>query len=92
MLAFGGSLRAASVNAGLLRAAADKLPGNVTLEVLNIQGLPLLNTDLEGADLPAVVVDFQQKVAAADAFLFAIPEYNFSMSGKTHRAFHKLQS
>jgi len=80
VLAFSGSLRSASANAGLLRAAAEQVPEGATLEVVDISALPLLNTDLEQDELPAAVASFQTKVQAADAFLFAIPEYNYSMA------------
>lgn len=48
----------------------------------DITALPLLNTDLEvDGKFPAPVEEFRQKIASADAFLFASPEYNYSIAG-----------
>jgi len=80
ILAVAGSIRDSSVNAGLLRAAKSTIPDNTELELFDIGSLPQVNTDHE-KNLPEEVKDFQQKVKDADAFLFAIPEYNYSMSG-----------
>ena len=42
----------------------------------------MLNTDLEGdGTFPPTVEAFRQKIKEADSFLFASPEYNFSVSG-----------
>ncbi|WP_372622541.1 NADPH-dependent FMN reductase [Falsiroseomonas sp.] len=71
-----GSLRAASYNRGLLRAAASSLPEGATLEVVEIGALPLMNQDLETPGWPAEVVAFRQALWGADAMLFACPEYN----------------
>jgi NAD(P)H-dependent FMN reductase len=53
---------------------------------VDISELPLLNTDLEdggggGGGFPPAVEAFRAKVRAADCFLFASPEYNYSISG-----------
>jgi chromate reductase len=71
-----GSLRAASYNRGLLRAAASLLPEGATLEVVEIGALPLMNQDLERPGWPAEVVAFRQALWGAEALLFACPEYN----------------
>jgi hypothetical protein len=53
---------------------------------VDISELPLLNTDLEdddgGGGFPPPVEAFRAKVRAADCFLFASPEYNYSISGE----------
>jgi chromate reductase len=50
---------------------------------VDISELPLLNTDLEvGGGFPPAVEAFRAKVRAADCFLFASPEYNYSISGR----------
>jgi chromate reductase, NAD(P)H dehydrogenase (quinone) len=71
-----GSLRAASYNRGLMRAAAASLPEGATLEVVEIGALPLMNQDLETPGWPAEVVAFRHALWGADAMLFASPEYN----------------
>jgi hypothetical protein len=51
----------ASVNAGLLRAAAASLPPGVTLEVL-VPQLPMYDGDLEAQGVPPAVTAFRAKV------------------------------
>lgn len=70
---------------GLLRAAGARLPPGVTLEILDIN-LPLYDGDVENEGVPAKVAEFKAKVAAADAVLFASPEYNFSITGALKNA------
>jgi chromate reductase len=74
-----GSLRAASYNRGLLRAASRSLPEGTTLEVAEIGALPLINEDLEKPEWPAPVQEFRRVLWRADAFLIATPEYNAGM-------------
>jgi len=71
-----GSLRAASYNRGLLRAAAEMLPAGATLEVAEIGDLPLMNEDLEKPEWPAAVQAFRRHLWTAEALLVATPEYN----------------
>jgi chromate reductase len=71
-----GSLRAASTNAALLRAAATMLPEGAVLEVAEIGDLPLMNEDLEKPAWPAPVQRLRRHLWTADALLIACPEYN----------------
>jgi len=80
-----GSLRKASTNTGLLRAAVKHLPANTTLDIVEIGDLPLFNEDLE-ANPPASVTTFKDKISKADAFLFASPENNYSVSASLKNA------
>jgi chromate reductase len=80
VLGFSGSLRKASFNAGLLRAARELLPENMILDVFDLAPLPFYNQDLE-TDLPEIVRTFRATVAAADALLIVTPEYNYSIPG-----------
>ncbi len=80
ILGFSGSLRKASYNSGLLRAALVVLPANMTLEIFDISSIPLYNGDLEN-DPPASVMQFKKKISEADSLLIAIPEYNYSIAG-----------
>ena len=75
-----GSLRKDSYNAFALKAAQELLPDGVTLETVNLQGIPVFNQDDEMAP-PNAVLEFKQKIMAADAILFATPEYNYSLPG-----------
>jgi chromate reductase len=76
-----GSLRRASFNRGLLRAAVELAPEGVTIEPLEIRELPHYDADLDVEGGPAVVREFKKQIIAADGLLIATPEYNYSMSG-----------
>jgi NADPH-dependent FMN reductase len=52
ILGFAGSLRKGSYNKALLRAAEELVPSDVTMEVFDIEGIPLFNQDTE-KDMPA---------------------------------------
>ncbi|MDD2768594.1 MAG: NAD(P)H-dependent oxidoreductase [Methylococcus sp.] len=81
-----GSLRKASINSALLRAAARLAPPELAVTVYSGLGdLPLFNLDLE-AGLPADVVRFHSNVAAADALLIASPEYAHGVTGTIKNA------
>jgi len=82
VLGFSGSLRKASYNTGLLKAAQEMLPDGMTLELFDLAPIPLFNQDLSDAGaFPGVVLEFKARIKAADALLVATPEYNFSMPG-----------
>jgi len=79
LIGLSGSLRRASCNTGLLRASQTLLPdGGHSLEILNIEAVPFYNADL--VEMPQIVVDLLEKMATADAFVFACPEYNYSIA------------
>ncbi len=81
VLGISGSLRPHSYNTGLLRAAAELLPAQLSLEIFDLAELPLYNQDTESAGYPHAVALLRERVAAADAILFACPEYNYSVTG-----------
>jgi len=85
ILGISGSLRKASYNTALLRAAAEMLPPGMTLEIFDLAPLPLFNPDTE-KPMPAPVADFRTRLAQADALLIATPEYNSSLSGALKNA------
>jgi NAD(P)H-dependent FMN reductase len=86
ILALSGSLRSASINSALLRAAARLAPPGMTVTAFNGLGkLPLFNPDNE-ADLPRSVARFRSRVAHADALLIASPEYAHGMTGSIKNA------
>jgi NAD(P)H-dependent FMN reductase len=81
VLAISGSLRVASVNSALLRATARLAPNEIEVRVYaKIQTLPLFNPDLE-AEVPPEVKTLRDEVAAADALIFASPEYAHGVTG-----------
>lgn len=80
ILGFAGSLRANSYNRLALRAAQKLVPAGATLETADICGLPGFNEDDENTP-PPKVVELKKRIEAADAILFALPEYNYSIPG-----------
>jgi chromate reductase, NAD(P)H dehydrogenase (quinone) len=92
ILALSGSLRQASINSALLRAAVRFAPSGASVTVFNGLGrLPLFNPDLEGR--PArTVIRFRARVAAADALLIASPEYAHGVTGTIKNALDWLVS
>jgi len=80
ILGISGSLRDASYNTSLLLAAAELLPTDTTLEIIDLADLPMFDVDME-KPLPEPVAWFREKVARADAVLISTPEYNSSISG-----------
>lgn len=82
LLGVSGSLREASFNTALLRAAAKVLPEGVSLEVATLNGIPLYDGDLEAAQgIPDAVVALRERVLACDGLLLASPEYNNGIPG-----------
>ena len=80
ILGIAGSLRQRSYNRAALRAAAQLVPEGVTLEIFDLAGIPPFNED-EEPHPPARVTEFKARIRAADAILFATPEYNYSIPG-----------
>lgn len=78
LLGIAGSLRQASANKGLLRAAQASLPEGVTLEIANLLDVPFYNADL--TEVPAAVQRIALQAKAADGFVFACTEYNYSVA------------
>jgi chromate reductase, NAD(P)H dehydrogenase (quinone) len=81
ILAVSGSLRSDSYNTQLLREAAKLAPAGIEIELWDGLGeLPIYDQDLED-DVPESVRRLRRDWAAADAILFATPEYNGSVPG-----------
>ena len=81
VLALVGSLRAASYNLALTRAAQDAAPPALRLHLADLCGIPVFSEDLEAHGLPAPVLLLADRIIAADALLITTPEYNFSIPG-----------
>jgi len=82
LIGLSGSLRKASYNAALLRAAAGLMPEGAELVVETIRGIPLYDADLEAAEgIPERVSGLKDAIAAADGLLLVTPEYNSSIPG-----------
>ncbi len=80
ILGFCGSLRAKSYNMMALKVAGGLMPAGMTMEIATIGDLPLYNMDVQDKGFPAPVTRLRDQVLAADALLFASPEYNWSVS------------
>jgi chromate reductase, NAD(P)H dehydrogenase (quinone) len=86
ILGLAGSLRADSLNAQLLRLAAEELPAGVELDVYSgLAEIPPYDQDLEDL-VPAPVEALKRAIADADAVLLATPEYNGSIPGQLKNA------
>ncbi|TJZ76311.1 NADPH-dependent FMN reductase [Chitiniphilus eburneus] len=81
VLAFCGSLRHGSYNAAALDAAIELAPAGMAIERAEIGDFPLYNQDVQAAGFPAAVERVAAQLRAADAVLFATPEYNYSVPG-----------
>ena len=75
-----GSLRKDSYNRLALKAGQGLVPDGAVLNLTELHGIPVFNQDTEKA-MPATVLEFKRQILAADAILFATPEYNYSVSG-----------
>jgi chromate reductase len=72
-----GSLRKDSVTRKVARAVEALAPPELKFEEIPIGDLPLYNQEYdESGDPPAAYVAFRDRIRAADAVLFATPEYN----------------
>jgi chromate reductase len=80
-----GSLRKDSVTRKVARAIEALAPETLRFEEVPIGDLPLYNQDDE-ASPPASYVTFRDRIRAADAVLFATPEYNRSVPGALKNA------
>ena len=82
IIGIAGSLRKASYNAALLRAAAELAPSGCRIEIASIRGIPLYDGDVEASDgIPPAVTELKSRIASADGLLLVTPEYNNSLPG-----------
>lgn len=76
-----GSLRRASFNTALLKAAVDLMPEGSVLAIESIRNIPLYDGDLESDGLPSRVSELKSIIRNSDALILATPEYNASIPG-----------
>ncbi len=82
VLGIAGSLRFASYNRALLRAAQELAPDGTDVEIFDgLRGLPHFDADVELEGDPDPVAAFKQAIVDADALLIATPEYNRGVPG-----------
>jgi chromate reductase, NAD(P)H dehydrogenase (quinone) len=85
LLGISESLRAQSYNTGALRAVGA--PDHITFTVAS---LAPPSADVEQRGFQPTVDGFRKEAAAADALIFAVPEYNYSVSGVLKNALEWL--
>ena len=77
---FIGSLRKESYNRKMAKALVALAPESLTLEIIEIGGLPLYDQDLDDEGRPPEAwTAFREKVKSFDGVLFVTPEYNRSV-------------
>ena len=86
VLGISGSLRRASFNSGLLRAAQVLAPAGMEVLIHDIRSIPFYDGDLEAGGDPEPVVALKSAIREADAVLLATPEYNWGTSGALKNA------
>ena len=86
VLGVSGSLRNASINTGLLRAAREIAPEGMEITLFEIRDLPFYDGDIEASGDPESVAVLKSAIRDADAVLFATPEYNWGTSGALKNA------
>jgi len=83
VLAISGSLRAASHNTALLRAAAEHAPEGIEIELYDgLESLPPYNEDRDTDDPAPAVADLRRRIEEADGLLISTPEFNGTMPGQ----------
>ncbi len=75
-----GSLRRESLTRKIAKALMETAPATLSCAFAEIGDLPLYNEDLEH-EAPAAWTRFRKEIAAAQAVIFATPEYNRSVPG-----------
>jgi len=81
VLGISGSLREGSYNTAALRAAQELAPEGMAIGIASIADIPFYNADVQALGFPAPVEALGEAIRAADAVLFACPEYNYSVPG-----------
>jgi chromate reductase len=80
ILGIAGSIPGQSFNRTVLRAATQLAPEGATIDIFEIDGIPLFNENAE-QDPPNKVMELKGRIREADAVLFVTPEYNYSIPG-----------
>jgi chromate reductase len=81
VLAFCGSLRTGSYNRAALRTAIELRRPPMAIETAETSASRPYHADVRDHGFPPPVETLRRQIAAADALLFATPEYNYSIPG-----------
>jgi chromate reductase len=79
VLGFCGSLRQKSYNMIALKTAGELMPAGLTLAIARYDDLPMYNFDVQEKGWPPAAARLRDEILAADALLFASPEYNWTV-------------
>lgn len=75
-----GSASRNSSNLTILRFIAETLNFEYNLEIIDdLRGYPHFSTEYTDVNVPAVIVDFRNKIKDADGVIICTPEYVFSL-------------
>ena len=85
ILGIPGSLRKDSYNRALLRAAGTLLPAGSSLEIFDLEGIPVFNQD-QDRNPPERVRELKQRIRSSDAILFGVTEHNYGISSALKNA------
>lgn len=86
VLAISGSARKNSVNKAILETITSAYAQVCDIEIYEeVSSFPHFNPDLT-ENLPAVIIDFIQRIEQADAVIICSPEYVFSIPGTLKNA------
>ena len=85
ILGIPGSLRKDSYNRALLRAAGTLLPAGASLEIFDLEGIPVFNQD-QDRNPPERVRELKQRIRSSDAILFGVTEHNYGISSALKNA------
>jgi len=77
ILAICGSLRKDSTNMGLIRYAMQSCK-DINIEIADLSQIPFYNSDIQ--DKPLSVLTLLKQMEQAHGFIFACPEYNYSLA------------
>jgi chromate reductase len=69
-----------------LKTAGELMPPGLKLRITSIAELPIYNFDVQEKGFPASVTKLRDEILAADALLFASPEYNWSVGAPLKNA------
>lgn len=81
VLGIPGSLREASYNRALLRAAQELASEGMAIETFELDDIPPYDGDVEAEGDPEPVAALKRAIRDADALLIASPEYNRGTPG-----------
>ena len=79
--AISGSLRKGSYNTSALEVIGKLAPSHWDLDIVTLEDVPLFNEDVEAKGWPPKVKELRERLDLAEAFVFATPEYNYSIPG-----------